>query len=550
MALDPIESRRWQRVALAIVLPALLLLLAAGSYALLTGRAPQTLLRRPLAVAREGAARDAAVRDSSVRDSAVRDGGPRDAASGAVSRDPFQAHPDPRVGYQMRPSQALWMHGAVVESDALGLRRRTGPPPAAGARTIVLLGDSVAFGQGLVNEACPGQQLEDALAQACGASAAPRGVVRTVALPGWNGRNAFACLRDHWEALAPAVVVWLPIDNDLSDTEGFAARGRRRVVPDVESDDPWLPVSNNRIQERLLRLAARVEAGELSIGEADVGPIVLTADLGGESSRRYDALAEEVVALADDLDALDCRFAIAHYGDSPLHAALLSRVLARRPQQAVIPLIEELAPGDLLPGDPHPAAPLAAQLARWIATDLLTVQRWIDGAGELPADDPRFADRRAPRRTVAQWEERACRARAAAVAALCPAIVPAEGLGMNQVVGGLLPSGALGPVFLAQLPRRAGAAAIDLALAPLPPRHGLRGLVVEVAIDGVPAGTLALGEAPLRHRFALPAAGATPVGRLPIVEVRLAASRFTAIREGEAFDLAAGYLESLAIDDG
>lgn len=549
MALDPIESRRWQRVALAIVLPALLLLVAAGGYVLITGRAPQTLLRRPLAVAREGAERD-----GSVRDGGVRDGGVRDSTSGAVPRDPFQAHPDPRVGYQLRPSQTLSMHAAVVESDALGLRRRTGPPPAAGARTIVLLGDSVAFGQGLVNETSPGQQLEEALAQACGATAAPRCLVRTVALPGWNGRNAFAFLRDHWEALAPAVVVWLPIDNDLSDTEGFAARGRRRVVPDVESDEPWLPVSNNRIQERLLRLAARVEAGELSIGEADVGPIALTADLGGESSRRYDALADEVVALADDLAALDCRFAIAHYGDSPLHAALLSRVLAHRPQQAVIPLIEELEREDLLPGDPHPAAPLAAQLARWIAADLLTVQRWIDGAGEpLAADprfaDPRFADRRAPRRTAAEWEERARRARAAAVAALCPAIVPAEGLGMNQVVGGLLPSGALGPVFMAQLPRRAGATVLELALAPLPPRCGLRGLVLEVAIDGVPAGSLALGDAPLRHRFALPAGRATPTGRAPIVEVRLAASRFVAIREGEAFDLAAGYLESLEISD-
>lgn len=537
--MDPIDSRRVQRVALAIVLPALLLLVAAGSYVLLTGRAPQTLLRRPLAVAREGAERGGTVRDG---------------ASGAVSRDPFQAHPDPRVGYQMRPSQALWMHGAVVESDALGLRRRTGPPPAAGARTIVLLGDSVAFGQGLVNEACPGQQLEDALAQACGATAAPRRVVRTVALPGWNGRNAFACLRDHWEALAPAIVVWLPIDNDLSDTEGFAARGRRRVVPDIDSADPWLPVSNNRIQERLLQLAARVEAGELSIGEADVGPIALTADLGGESSRRYDALAAEVVAFADDLAAIDCRFAIAHYGDSPLHAALLSRVLALRPRQAVIPLIEALEPEDLLPGDPHPAAPLAAQLARWIATDLLFELRWIEGALEpLATDprfsDPRFADRRAPRRTAAQWEERARRARAAAVAALCPAIVPAEGLGMNQVVGGLLPSGALGPVFVAQLPRRDGAMAIELALAPLPQRHGLRGLVFEVAIDGVAAGSLALGDAPLRHRFALPATHSTLTGRAPIVEVRLAASRFTAIREGEAFDLAAGYLGSLAIDD-
>jgi hypothetical protein len=363
-------------------------------------------------------------------------------------------------------------------------------------------------------------------------------------MPAWNWRNSTTFLLDHWDRLAPAIVLFVPIDNDLSDTEGVAERGRRRLVPDLTSDDPWLPINMNRNNDRLIPLAARVAAGELAIGDEDVGPIVLNADLGGESTRRYDAMADGLIAWAVELERRGARVAVAPYVDSPFTAILMERLLARRPDLATIPLLRHSEPGDLLADDPHPNAATVAKLARWVATSLVAELGWIDASAPLPRPDAAFDGRRAPRRTREEWALLADAARAAAAAALRQRIEPAHGDGVNQVLGGLSPSGQMGPRLLAALPRRGRA--VEIALRPIAGRDDLLPLRVTVAIDGVAAGeiTLPVGSfATVSARFALPAAQNAP----RIVEVKLVADRSAAVEEPDGYDFVACVVERIAV---
>ncbi|MSR45745.1 MAG: hypothetical protein EXS13_01535 [Planctomycetes bacterium] len=518
----------FRRILIAVLGPAALLMFAAGGYTLLTGRAPRALFRRPLAVPRTPLA--------------VMPPAPE---LGTV-RGFYQAHVDPLVGYTLRPSTTLTIGGVAVESDELGLRRRAGPAPSARARTLIILGDSLAFGFGLDDASCLGQQLEGLLAHARGDEAAPAWIVRTVAIPGWNWRNAWSFLRDHRDRLAPSIVVFLPIDNDLSDTEGLADRGRRRLVPDVASSNPWVAISMNRVQERLLALAGRVEAGELSIGEEQVGLIALNADLGGEPSRRYDAMARAIGEFDAELGTVSVRFAVASYIDSRFNHALLARVVELRPELPLVPLLRSVEPADVLPDDPHPNSTTVGMLARWLAQELTTTLRWIESVAPITDVPPSFTERRAPRRDAAEFARLAAAARSANVAALRAVIAPPRGEGMNQVVGGLSPAGFMGPRLHALLPR--AAPLIEVALAPIDGRDDLLPLRIQVEIDGAPLGQLELpagGRDIVRRRFALPPA-ATGRGAAA-VEIELIASRCVAMADGRSFDLASCRVEELAL---
>lgn len=521
-----------RRLLLAALAPALLIPFVLGVWSLATGRAPRTLWSRPL-VAPLPASEPTI--DLPIASAASR------------ARGYYQLHVDPRVGYVLRPSLQFTMVGAPVTSDDLGLRMRTGARPAAAARTFAVVGDSVAFGQGVADGECLAQQVEELLAAARGDRAAPSWIGRTIAMPAWNWRNSTCLLLDHWDRLAPSVVLFVPIDNDLSDSEGVAERGRRRLVPDLMSDDPWLSISINRVQDRLIPLAARVAAGEIAVGDREVGPIALNADLGGESTRRYDAMADGLVAWAAELERRGARVAVAPLVDSSFTAILMERLLARRPDLATIPLLRKTEKRDLLADDPHPNAATVAKLARWVARSLVDELHWIDAAAPLPAPDPAFDARRAPRRAREEWALLADEARAAAAAALRERIEPAQGDGVNQVLGGLSPSGWMGPRLLAALPRRAGA--IEVALRPIAGRADLLPLRVTVAIDGVETGALLLpagSAAVVSARFALPPARDDDRASR-IVEVKLVADRSAAVAEPEGYDFVSCVVERIAV---
>ncbi|HYN63547.1 MAG TPA: hypothetical protein VES36_03005, partial [Candidatus Limnocylindrales bacterium] len=207
----------------------------------------------------------------------------------AALRNPgvYRVHPDPFVSYVLRADEQLEVAGCPVRSDALGLRARPGPPATADAVRLVVLGDSVAFGYGLNDDQTLACQLEQVLGTLRGPSARPI-AARTVAIPGWNHHNAVSFLLDHYVELAPDIVVYLPIGNDLCDTDGLWETGHRRPAPDLANPDPLLFVGTNQAWPFMRPMREQLEQLGRPALVARLGPNIVTADISAESRRRYD----------------------------------------------------------------------------------------------------------------------------------------------------------------------------------------------------------------------------------------------------------------------
>ncbi|HZJ69358.1 MAG TPA: hypothetical protein VFF36_00365, partial [Planctomycetota bacterium] len=242
------------------------------------------------------------------------------------SRGLYRVHPDPRVGYVLTPNAELKIFDGLIHSDALGLRRRPRPPRGPDALRIVVLGDSVAFGYGLNDDQTLAHRLElllntagEAAARAAGAQARAGGVAaggasgaasvapprpvecQTVAVPGWNHRNAVYCLLDHLDALDPDLVVYLPIPNDLLDSDGINEDGNRRQTIDATSHDPWLSV-NQLASVLFARNAAQTLEERGAVPWIWLGPDALMSDLSAESHRRYDENVDSIALLAQTIE--------------------------------------------------------------------------------------------------------------------------------------------------------------------------------------------------------------------------------------------------------
>jgi hypothetical protein len=435
----------------------------------------------------------------------------------AGNAGPYAVHRDPLVGYVLRAEAEVEIHGARVRSDALGLRRRTGPDHAgAEPLRVVVLGDSVAFGFGLQEHEVLAEQLERRL-EALRPADAPPVECRTVALPGWNVRNAVSCLLDHWDALRPDLVVCLPITNDLDDTNGLLETGHFRPAPDVAQPDPWLcTVANARLVLQRRMLAGR-DAEALAELQARAGPQALLCDLGPESTRRYDGNARLIAGLRDRLEAAGGHLLVASFNEAPDTWHLQARLLAGARPVPVVTLFTWLQPDMVLPNDPHPAADTVAAAATWIAEDLVA-RGWVQArpAAELPEPDARFRAVRAAQRTADEVAELAARAREKDCAALRPVVDFTSFEGIDQVYGNLNRDGSAGARLLALL--APGGPRLHVELAPLPGRADLYPLEVRVEAEGALLGTLTIAPgAAARGDFVLPPAAAGQFAR----EVRL-----------------------------
>jgi hypothetical protein len=198
----------------------------------------------------------------------------------AALRNPgvYRVHPDPFVSYVLRSNEQLEVAGRPVRSDALGLRVRPGPPPAPEALRLVVLGDSVAFGYGLGDDETLACQIEQAVATLQGGAGRPI-AARTVAIPGWNHRNAIDFLFDHYAELEPDIVVYIPIGNDLFDTDGLWETGHRRAAPDLANPDPMQYVRTNTAWPFMRPLREEFEHIGRQALLARLGPNIVTSDL-------------------------------------------------------------------------------------------------------------------------------------------------------------------------------------------------------------------------------------------------------------------------------
>ncbi len=553
------------RAALALVATALALLVTLGVLAWTTDGAVLSRLKKlvtPRAsrgVTHLGAGANAG--EVAVRAPADRSAAGRSAAGQSATDESsgglYRVHADPLVSYVLKPGTDRLVLAGLVRGDELGLRARAGPPRGPESQRIVVAGDSVAFGFGLENDEALATRLEQELNAALGPGAPPV-CCRSVALPGWNHRNAVAAVLDHEDVLDPDIVVYLPISNDVYDTDGLDEAGFRRTMCDPSSADPWLLVNQGIAAHVDLESASRLRAAGRDDSWITRGPLVIAADLSPESSRRLDENAASVARLRQRMLDRGGHFLIAAYLDDSYMNHLLRRFDEQHVPIDVVPLFATIPAALKLPDDPHPNADTVAAMARWIAADLLA-RGWIAGAASgavpEPAPDPApvptpvpaaIAAVRAPVHTPQEREALSVHTRLVQKARLVRIIDLAAGDGCNQIYGGVFPDGTAGPHALFLLPRPARTLLVQLAA--LPERPDLLPQDVSVQVDGVELGTLHLDAAhqaadgsvtarwPLPPDSpassvagspgAMPHAAAAPLGPDPPMEVRLVASRW------------------------
>ncbi len=447
----------------------------------------------------------------------------------AANPGPWRVHEDGRVGLTLRHDSTADVFGVDVRSDGLGLRARPGPPVAADAEAIRIhvLGDSVAFGWGVEDDETLAHRLETHLTAALPAGSPPV-VCRTVAIPGWNHRNAVHFLLDHLDELPADVVLFLPVDNDLANSYGVAETGHRREAPDPATPDPWLTVSTDQNHFLVLDAQARLAArGALAgVRVEDLGPEVLEADLTAESRRRLDANADSVRRLVERLAPRGVRVALLQSSEQRYLWHLWARLGGLAGASVpVIPLLKDAEPRFALPTNPHPSAATLDAFALWTARELLA-RGWVPGgeaaAARLPAVPEAYASARAPVLGPDEWARRSARMREVDLAALRSRVDTATAEGLHQVYGGIQAGRAADRRARLVLAHPPGAERLVVRLAGLPGRDDALPLRVQVVCDDVPLGEVRLdGPEPVDASFPLTG----PLAKRAVHEVLLAADR-------------------------
>jgi hypothetical protein len=437
----------------------------------------------------------------------------------------YSVHADPRVGYVMHAGAELEIFDGSFSTDGLGMRRRPAPPRGPDPLRIVVLGDSVVFGYGLGDGDTLADRLEALLDQTLPPGARPV-ECRTVAMPGWNHRNAAHFLLDHMDALDPDIVAYMPIPNDLYDTDGVNEVGQRRSALDPASPDVWLSMNQLAgIRFGINATQALREAGKEDLYNF-IGPDVVTSDLTAESQRRYGENVASIRAMQEQLERRGARLVLLQWQDEHYAWHLRRHMDAENVVVPVIPLYEHVTDDLTLGYDPHPNTEAVRVMATWTAADLIR-RGWIPGAdiAALPTVPAGHEERRAPDRDAGDIARRSQKILYGTWYRLNPVLDFRTFSGIGQIYAGVNIDGTVGSKALFMLPREGPR--LTVRLQAIEGRPDLYPLDVTVSIDGVEAGRLTIpprGEAEARfpvETFAPPA---------PPIEVGLEPDRYVATR--------------------
>lgn len=406
--------------------------------------------------------------------------------AGRLTKGPFAVPTDPWVGIRMKGGVTIPFHGVDASTDALGLRTRVGPKPEPGARRIVVLGDSVAFGYGVADDETLAHHLESFL-DGVRAPSTPRPIVRTVACPGWTFDNARRFLLDRIDAIAPDVVVFVPVGNDLDDAFSVLESGYRNGDLDAAAGAARPRGSLQGHHELALGLARRRALGWLARTATPPQPHALASGVTPESTRRFAALVDGVVDLDRRLGAAGIRFGIAYSTADAFACRLAARLADRAPTVPTTGLFGGLTRKHRLDGDPH-WRPWVNREGGLRLARFLVDRGWFAAAEPLPAGDPRFASNdfsQALARLTAvmdAWDR-------GLVDGIGPAIDLTDGRGFHQVYGGVDADGTVGRGVHVVL-RAPRAERIELRVRSLADARALFPVALAVTINGVAAPTV------------------------------------------------------------
>lgn len=141
-----------------------------------------------------------------------------------LDRAMFVTTGDTLVPFKLRPGYSGWYAGGYVTVDSVGNRTVRPHTPllnkADNWPTLLLLGDSQIFGQGLSDDQTTASQLQDSLL-ARGLSVR----VQNIGVPGYTSWNEFAALRDYLSRHHVDAVVLSYVPNDPTFNNDFFGLG-------------------------------------------------------------------------------------------------------------------------------------------------------------------------------------------------------------------------------------------------------------------------------------------------------------------------------------
>ena len=416
-------------------------------------------------------------------------------AAGSLTEGSYATPLDPEIGIQMKGEFASSYVGAEFHTDALGLRRRIGPPAEKGAHRIIVLGDSVAFGYGVKDDQTFAHYIEDYLAAAT-KTGAIRTVVRTAATPGWTTRNSKRFMLDHLDELDPDEVVFIPVGNDLDDAFSTLETGHRGLHLDAALGSR-APHRSFQYHSTLRYDLARSgnKSFERYRSSRPGRYFALYSGISPESRRRFERTIDDLEELERRLASRDCGLTIAFSTAADAYCRRLLQLMAARGSTLnCFCMLEKAAKEDTLERDAHFNARTIRAGAHRIASQLITSGR-IPGAelDALPAIDERFRDNvpasidsAARLQTKAEWDERLSSAAEARVEL-------ATGVGVHQIYGGIQWDGGFGIAFQVVL-RSSTAKRVEVAWSSRSGPKGLYPLTLELEIGGVVAGRAKIGD--------------------------------------------------------
>ena len=451
-----------------LVVPAVTIVLAEGTYSLFTGRSLTARLLSGDTVSLHVAKGDLN-------------------QFAHLTQGPYALDRDPEVGFRMKAGHKGAFVSAPFSTDAYGDRVRIGPEPQARAKRVVVLGDSVAFGFGVEDNETYAHRIEEALFQ--GQEDGVRPWVKTVACPGWNYRSSFRYLRNHIERYQPDIVLYIAVPNDLDDASVVNEIGLRSMGTGL---NPRVPQASIEAKSRLINtLVNRPSHAErvkrILAGQRGQREHVLRTGVTSESKRRWKAYLDSIVALHASLSRLGTRFAVILPFEKDFHRQLEIRLGSFEPGGAAIPvfgLLDRVRKEDKLVGDPHPN-PACIEAGALRMARFLVEKGWVEGdLGRLPQDADGYRDRRYALLSrevygafLDELEERSRRD-------LGPEVDLMKARGLHQVYGGLLGDGTVGKHISFGL-HLEGATSLEIELERQVQAVELEPLIVELEVQGI-----------------------------------------------------------------
>jgi hypothetical protein len=251
-----VERRRFGRLAAVFLGTTLALAIALASVLLRPAPKPD------LALVLQQAIQEPAVRERVI--------------AGLVASNPgiWDSHNDGTVGRVLQQGlRGRLFKDVQIQSNDWGLRERPiDVPKPQGTVRVVLLGDSLIFGEGISAEERVGVFLERFLAERA-AAPAPRIEVLHVGIGSWNVLAECAFLRRQLSLIDPDLVFHLTTSNDLDDADGVHGFG---------SKAPFSPQRREAADSRVV-----MNYPEFSLGIGESNNLVLGIDY--ESRSRYEA---------------------------------------------------------------------------------------------------------------------------------------------------------------------------------------------------------------------------------------------------------------------